>query len=334
MCVPIILSQGLLRKIESPTTFFQEDKQAWIGEDIHFLEQEKSEQLGKYVGFCWDPENPRSSVVEYSRLVGKQGRIEEAWTAHVPTTGDRDRTGIKMVAFWKIRLADSGDIVWYWDEGLSYMEGAGFVRDYQNARQHVGDVLWAKDVTDLYALDDASVVRLRNIQKIILADVVWGEHSNYPLKFLMKTDDGKKGYRPGTDIDVFLSEWHRENPKDKYTDWKPLFWLAIENRRLTTDMKFDMIRLAWGDPLAEGHNLASRGIQLALWIYRGVNKRIYGLFFINGKLVYWQWKERKFQNMDSIQFRLNHSRIRISCDVHIDWKKLENVQPDAVTFSW
>jgi hypothetical protein len=326
--------QGLIRQIHSPETTFQDERKDWIGERIQFLRQEKAERLGKYVGFCWEPKDARNSIVEYARLAGKQAVIEEVWLGSIYAPNDRDEIRNEIVAFWKMHIIGTEDIVWYWDDGLSFIDGAGFLKDYEAATKYVGDSLWAKTHSILYTLDDQDVVRLRNLQSVVLSGIRWGEQGNYPIKFILKTDKGEIGYLPGKDIDLFLDEWHKSNPRRKYKDWRWLYWLAIENRKLTTGMTPDMVRLAWGDPFAEDRIVAPQGIQLWLWIYRGVNKRIYGLFFINGKLVYWQWDERSDKDVDIIRFELRNARISKVCDVRFDWMKMNQGNKDFVTFSW
>jgi hypothetical protein len=326
--------QGLIRRIESPETTFQDERKNWIGQDIRFLHQERAEQLGKYVGFCWDPEKPRSSIVEYARLAGRCGRIEEAWVGSVVSSSPQGQSEEEIVAFWKIRLIESSRAVWYWDDGVPYIDGVGFIRDYEAAGRHVGDSLWTKQVSVLYTMDDASVVRLRNLQKVVLSEVRWSEHANYPLKFVLKTDKGEVGYRPGTSIDAFLDEWHTTDPRRLHGDWSLLTWMAIENRKLTTGMTPDMVHLAWGNPMATDLFIAPQGNQLTLSIYHGLNKRIYGLFFINGRLVTWQWNERKHQNQDRLRFVLNHERVNQTCDVLIEWQNGQEGGKETVTFYW
>ena len=327
-------AQGLIQRVESPESTFDDQRKDWIGQEIQFLFQENAENEGKYIGFCWNPDYPRKSVAEYRRLAGKQGRIEEAWWGRTFNTNIRGKKEEEIVIFWKVRLPPEDEFVWYWDDGGSTMSGVGFLSDYDAARVRLGDSLWAKEFSILYTLDDEGVIRLRNLEKVTLIDVQWGEHSNYPIRFVLRTQNDQIGYRSEKYSDLFFPKWYQTNPRHKYPDWKWLYWAAIENRKLTTGMIPEMVRLAWGDPLAMDRIIGSPGNRLELWVYRGINKRVYGLFFHNEKLVFWQWKERKKVNRDIILFKLSHERIQKSCRVMIDWQKTADGKKDFVTFSW
>lgn len=326
--------QGLIKRIEAPEVAFHDQRKDWVGEEILFLHQEESEQLGKYIGFCWDPEDPRGSVAEYKTLVGQHAFIEEAWWGSVTTSNTRSRKQDNAVVFWKIRCISSDKVVWYWDDGASYISGVGFIRDYELASRHVGDSLWTRHAFILYSMDDEEFIQLRNLEKVVLTDVRWGEYANYPLRFVLKTESGCVGYRSAKNLEAFFRDWHRVNPRRGYKNWEPIYWLAVENRKLTSGMVPEMVRLAWGDPLAEGHVITAEGNQLMLWIYRGINKRIYGLFFLTGKLIYWQWRERKYQNKDLLRFELKNRQICQTCTVQIHWQKMREGSDDFVTFSW
>ena len=326
--------QGLVRKIESLEVAFEDERKDWVGEEVYFLSQKKAERLGRYIGFCWNPEEPRSSTVEYEELVGKRARIEEAWWGSVASSDARGRRQKEDVVFWKMRLIPLDKVVWYWDNGSTPILGVGFVGDYEKAKHCVGDSFWVKNMYVLYTLDDEGVVRLRNLQRVVLDEVRWGEYANYPLKFVLRTGDGQVGYRFGKNLEAFLDNWYRVNPRQKYKGWDSIYWDAIEGRRVTSGMDPEMVVMAWGQQAAKDTVVTDQGIHVMLWVYPGVKRSIYGLFFVDGKLVYWQWKERKHVEEDILRYELAAGQISVSCDVRINWRKMVEEGKDFVTFSW
>ncbi len=326
--------QGLLERIESPGVAFENERKRWIGEDIFFLPQERAERLGKYIGFCWDPRVPRNSAADYSELVEKRARIEEAWKGRVLSEDAFGKSFLEEVTFWKMCLIHSDKEIWYIDDGASYILGAGFIKDYETARKHVGDSLWVKGVFVLYTMNDDGIIRLRNLQEVVLHEVRWGQYGNYPLQFILRTDDGQVGYRSGKNLEVFLDNWYRFNPRQKYRSWDSIYWDAIENRRVTSRMDPDMVVMAWGEPIAQDTVVTERGMRVMLWVYTGVRRTIYGLFFVDGKLVYWEWKERKHDEEEILRYELAAGQISVSCDVRINWRRMIEEGEDFVTFFW
>ena len=99
--------------------------------------------------------------------------LQEAWLGSVSATGSNLRMRNEGVAFWKLFLPATDEYVWYWDDGVSYIDGTGFVRDLWAAKAHIGDTLWTKDIEMLYTLDDQDIIRLRNLEGILFEDVRW-----------------------------------------------------------------------------------------------------------------------------------------------------------------
>lgn len=323
---------GLTHRIENPAKYFKDIRSTWIGREIEFIKQEKAKSLGKYLGFCLDPADPHHSVIDYANLVGKRGRITDVWKGTVRQSRAMHDV-YKQVFFWKIQL-NNGETIWYQERGESYIDGIGFMDVLQRARNDIGKAFWAWNISDLYEMNDAATVRLRNLEQVRLTDVRWSEHSNYPLKFIFRASKNKTGYRAYKNVDEFRKEWLHQNPRDQYAGWSALQWLSIENRKLMVGMTPDMVRLAWGVPDAENRVVLPGGKQVFLWIYIGVNKFVEGLFFNSGKLVYWQNKQSRSETQDSLEYNVHQTNLRASCLVTVDWIKQSSNMKNFVTFQW
>lgn len=325
---------GLLERIEHFDVVFKDERRDWIGEEIHFLVQKQAESAGHYSGYCWDPEKPRQSTVRYDDLVGRRGKIEEAWWGRISVAARRARNEAQIIVFWKIRIPSRDAIVWYIDDSSTFLTGTGFVKDYEQAKACIGTDFWVKDVEYLYTMDDSSVISLKKLQHLVLDDVKWGDSSNYPLTFILRTDEEERGYINERTALSLIDKWHASDPRTQFPDWEPLTWLAIENRNLMQGMNPDMVRMAWGDPLAESRIIAPTGVHVFLWIYAGIGGRVYGVFFTNARLYRWDWHDFKPGDPNIVTFRLRKDATVVSYQVTIDWKRFRMAEADAVTFSW
>jgi hypothetical protein len=326
-------AQGLVERIESPEEIFLDARRYWVGEEIQFLRDSNAKSTGSYFGFFWDPDRPRQSTASYGRLVDKRAKIEEVWVGSVSPAYGRIGTDRSFIAFWKMRLMPSNKVLWYWDEGNPYIFGTGFVSDYRAARGHVGDSLWVKETFVLHSMDGREILRLMNTERVVLADVRWGAYANFPLVFVLETEDGRVGHLTDRTTESFLARWHRVDPRKRHADWEPLFWTAIERRQLTRRMRPEMVVMSWGEPMATSGTETPAGVSVALWVYRGVKKRLTGLFFIEDELVDWPSVQRQHVVEDMFRFAYEGEDVSASCDVYIHWEKLERHEP-AVTFFW
>ena len=283
---------GLVQKVESLERFLGDERKNWVGQAIIFLQDPRAEEQGWYMGFCWDPEQPRKTPVKYADVVGKRALIEEVWLGGVPYSDVHGERQTESVHFWKFRLIPSGETIWYWDDGSLPILGVGFLRDYEEAKRCVGDTLWTKSVYTLYTLDGEGVIFLHNIQRVILNDVRWGAYANFPLRFILETDDGQIGYRVAKNLEEFLRGWYRVDPLERRRDWRPVYEEAIKRRQLATHMTPEMVRLAWGQPVVQDSAVTPRGNAVLIWIYRGVRGRVYGVMFKDGQLVQWKWVDK------------------------------------------
>lgn len=286
--------EGLVSKITNPKVYFWGDRKNWVGKTIYFLKEPNSQTSNPYFDWYYDPFNMRNSKPNPKDLMFTKGLFEEVWIGNLYVEKLREKYW-KQGFFWKVRLFQTNKTIYFWDDGESGVSNFGFVDDYEEARSHIGDSLWNKARDILYRLDDSAVIPLKNLEQVTISNVQWGEFGNFPLKFIIETLSGEKGYLLEKKYSKFIKDWHTSNPKDKFSNWKYYDWKLIEKRLLRPGMTTEMVKLSWGEPTKTEIKYDQKGVGFEFWTYEGVKNNTYFIRFQDKKLkrVWWDEKEKK-----------------------------------------
>lgn len=294
--LPMTLSaqrEGLLSKIEDPYQYFEDNRRRWIGKTIYFLRRERRNGENPYFDWYYNPFDMEHSKPKPEEIKFQTGTIEEVWLGQIHMVKP-EKDYWRLGFFWKVRLHHSGQAIYFWDDGECGVSNFGFVEDYEQARRHIGETLWNKSRDVLYLMNDQGVVSLQNLQRVQLIDVQWGEFGNFPLKFVLQTEDGKKGYYLERNYNRFIKEWYTFDPKEKFSEWRRFDWDLIERRVLRSGMTPDMVMISWGKPSKVESRYDKKGRSYEIWTYKGVRKTTYYVRFQENKLqrVWWEDKEK------------------------------------------
>ena len=290
--------EGLISKIEDPASYFQDDRQTWVGRTIYFLNAKTVQIKNPYFDWYYDPFNMTGSKPEPEELMYKCGKIVEVWIGNLHVNKP-DKDYVRMGFFWKVKLLHNDRTIYYWDDNESGISNFGFVDDYEEARSHVGEVYWNKSRDNLYRMDDSGGIPLKNLEKITLEEVRWGEFGSFPIMFIITTLSGERGYFLERSYSGFIKEWYTSDPREKYPDWSYYDWKFIENRRLHGKMNQDMVRISWGDPTKIENSFNGKGQRIQIWTYEGVKETTYYVRFLKDRLQHVWWDEKK-NNGDSL----------------------------------
>ncbi|MEP7336183.1 MAG: hypothetical protein ABI977_00335, partial [Acidobacteriota bacterium] len=134
--------------------------------------------------------------------------------------------------------------------------------DIHNASQHwLGKTLWCKEGR-LSIYDEqtgaVSFITIKKYSPLKIVDVVAGWNEEKPVRFLLETADGKRGFvdlnLSGTNVfkEVrHLSHFEHcfitEDPR-KARKWDPQIWALIENGQIGAGMTAEEIKMSWGEP--------------------------------------------------------------------------------------
>jgi hypothetical protein len=284
--------EGLVSKIENPDVYFTGDRKTWVGKTIYFLKEPNSQTLNPYFDWYYDPFNMRETKPNPEDLMYTKGLIEEVWIGNLHV--DKPRKNYwKQGFFWKVRLKKNNKFIYFWDDVEFGVSNFGFVKDYEEARNHIGESLWNKSRDILYKMDDSAVISLKNLEKVLIADVQWGEFGNFPLKLIIETQSGESGYLVEKKYAEFIKDWHISNPKEKYTGWQYNDWKLIEKRRLRPGMSMEMVKVSWGEPTKTEIKYDTKAVGYELWTYEGVKESTYFIRFQDKKLKHVWWGEKK-----------------------------------------
>jgi|Deesub1362B_J571_1020462.scaffolds.fasta_scaffold02283_3 hypothetical protein len=283
--------EGLISRIEDPGQFFQDQRRNWLGKRIRFLPCPNPKGKNPYFDWYYDPFDLDHSKPKKEDLLFCEGTIEEVWLGQIHITKETESYW-RMGFFWKVRLED-GRSVFFWDDGESGPFNFGFVDDYEEARSRIGQKLWARDRHILYSLDSKHAVRLKHLEPVYLKDVQWGDYGNFPLKFILATSDGRKGYVLSKNYAEFIKDWYTYDPRDRFRYVRLQDWQLIERRQLRKGMTPELVILSWGEPLRIEMRRSKDGAEQEVWVYEGVADTEYYLFFKKGKLQNVRWEKKK-----------------------------------------
>lgn len=284
--------EGLLSRIENPRQYFEDERRNWIGQTIYFLKDKPISGENPYFDWCYDPFDMVHSKPNPEDLMFTYGVFKEVWLGQIHLTKP-GRDYWRIGFFWKVRLTKNNRIIYFWDDGESGITNFGFVADIEEAKKHIGETIWNQSRDILYLPDDSGVIPLKNLQPVILTDVQWGEFGNFPLKFILETKKGEKGYYLEKNYARFIKEWHTSDPHKRYPHWSYFDWKMIEKRKLFSGMSPDMVILSWGKPSKVTIEYDKKGVGSEIWLYKGVRKTTYYLRFKGNRLVRVWWKEKK-----------------------------------------
>ncbi len=287
--------EGPVALIEDPRSYFTDDRQRWIGQRIRFLPCPNVEEKNPYFDWYYNPYDMAHSKPRKEDLLGRIGVFEEVYLGQVHIVKpERDywRAGF----FWKVRLVDDGSWIYFWDDGESGPFNFGFVADLEEARQHAGQKLWAKKRHVIYSLDGKRAILLKHLEQVLLEDVQWGDYGNFPLKFILSTQNGRKGYVLDTTYSHFIRDWYTYDPRERFRYVRLQDWVLIERQQLRMGMTPEMVVLSWGEPADIETRLTKDGTEEEIWRYEGVGETEYFIHFVNRKLISVRWQKKEQKN--------------------------------------
>jgi len=139
------------------------------------------------------------------------------------------------------------------------VEGLAPLADIEAARaQWKGKTLWLA-APDLRAgSSEIGVVRVNRLAAVEVVDVQLGWTTEAPIRFVLKTTDGRTGFRDvhttGTNVPdaqrkrhAFESAFLTDDPRTAL-DWPADVWAAIEASRVEVGMTAAQARMSWGEP--------------------------------------------------------------------------------------
>lgn len=249
-------SIGEVTKKPQPEGFGTLEIQDWVGQRFIFLPQTKKIQSYGYQSF--DPK------LSYDDWVGKIVTVTEVSSDILP-----------KITF----KTDDGKLITATAYGET-IEDIAPLRDLEYARTNwLGKTLWLRG-SELVTYDDATdqygSVELKRFSPVKVQDVVAGWYNNTPIRFILKTDDGKVGFLDvnvsGTNIasmlrkyDHFTDEFFEVDPRKLY-QWPTNVWEAVENRKVFIGMTVEQAKMSWGSPQEINRTTTERGAE-EQWIY-------------------------------------------------------------------
>jgi hypothetical protein len=142
------------------------------------------------------------------------------------------------------------------------VKGIAPIDDISNARSRwAGKTLWCV-LPRLSTYDEqndlAGSITLKRYSALKVVDVVSGWDEEKPVRFLLETADGKRGFLDlnlsGTNVfkevrHLFRMEYHflTEDPRKTYK-WPTRTWNLIENSQIVAGMTAEQVKMSWGAP--------------------------------------------------------------------------------------
>jgi hypothetical protein len=118
-----------------------------------------------------------------------------------------------------------------------------------------------------------------------VVDVVVGWETVSPLRLILETKSGEKGYLDfsvGDFEEKFNYKFFTKDPRTVYK-WSASAWASIEDGQVWVGMTKAQAELAWGEPNSINRTTTRRGV-LEQWVYGSGNY----LYFANGTLTSFQ----------------------------------------------
>lgn len=267
---------------QKTTTERVPEYEKWIGEKIIFLSQPPEHQKYSYREYSSsypDDYQIYSSSYQYQELVGKIAEIMEI---------KKDLRYNELIITLKIQ--GSNELLYASIFSSQNLDDVGLISEMDKAKKYVGKAVWNKRQDFLYT--EKADIPIKNLEKLTVIKVEWGEWDSSPLRFYFKTKDGKVGwgdysYSRITGLfhcsDPFFDKsWYLTNPYKPYPNWSQRAWKAIEKKEIYIGMTKEMVLMSWDKPEKINRDVGSWGVD-EQWVYGDVY-----LYFRNGKLTSFQ----------------------------------------------
>jgi hypothetical protein len=239
----------------------------WVGQKFIFLPMPPSQRAYGYQLF--------EHSLPYESWVGKIVTVTDVrGLAEVTFATDADRT-IRATAY-------SGTVT-----------GVAPLLDLEYARSRwLGKTLWLRR-TALFVWSEESEklgsINLPKYSPLTVEDVVAGWYEHRPVRFILKTREGRIGFQDlsmsGTNVRIglrkvgdFGDRFLESDPRETY-QWSKQVWSAIENEKVFVGMTVEQARMSWGEPKAINRTTTARGSE-EQWVYGDSNY----LYVSDGKL--------------------------------------------------
>lgn len=236
------------------------------------------------------PQTPSLRKYGYQRFRGGKGIYGQPTYAEcagkVATVLDveQDISGDLVVYKIRLRLDDGGKV--YVGEALARsleiptLDGVALLSDIKRAKdQWVGKKLWINEdclLTYDATKDEHGEVPVRRLSAVTIVDVVAGTDQSWPVRFIVRSEDGTEGFRDthisDTNIPAVLRACERfedtfltEDPKAKY-HWPSEVWRAIERGEVNAGMTKEQVQLAWKTPTQIVRESTAAGPE-ERWVY-------------------------------------------------------------------
>jgi hypothetical protein len=215
---------------------------SWVGQRFIFLPGPKASENGTYDEFS-------------GRLVRKQYQGRVAKVISVSDFSGRVHLEFEMEDGQERLRART----------LPYKEsikGIAPIGDISNARiRWMGKTLWCV-LPRLSTYDEqndmAGSITVKRYSPVQVVDVVAGWDEEKPVRFLLQTADGKRGFidlnLSGTNVfkevrHLYRMEHHflTEDPRKAYK-WPARIWNLIEDSQIITGMTAEQVKMSWGEP--------------------------------------------------------------------------------------
>jgi hypothetical protein len=214
----------------------------WVGKRFIFLPGPKSSENGSYGDFS-------------GRVIRKQyqGRIAKVIAAN--DFGGRVHLEFEMEETKEHLRAKTLP-------NKESIKGIALIDDISNARDRwAGKTLWCRQPR-LSTYDEqndlSGTLTVKRYTPLKVVDIVSGWDEEKPVRFLLETANGKRGFvdlnLSGTNVFKDFRQLYRmedyflaEDPHKKYK-WSAGTWNLIENSQIITGMTADQVRMSWGEP--------------------------------------------------------------------------------------
>ena|GEM_PF-2259802 len=140
--------------------------------------------------------------------------------------------------------------------------GMALIDDIDQARsQWAGKSLWYKHMmlsTYDEQIDVTNQIPIKRYSRVKVIDVVPGWDEEKPVRFLLETADGKRGFLDlnlsGTNVldatrhlNRFDQGFMTEDPRQLHK-WPAQTWTLIEQSKIVVGMTADQVKMSWGEP--------------------------------------------------------------------------------------
>jgi hypothetical protein len=215
---------------------------SWVGQRFIFLPGPKASESGTYDDFS-------------GRLVRKkyQGRIAKVISAS--DFSGRVHLELEMEDTQERLRAKTLP-------NKESIKGIALIDDISSARSRwAGQTIWCV-MPRLSTYDEQNdlvgSITVKRYSPVQVVDIVAGWDEEKPVRFLLKTADGKRGFLDlnlsGTNVfkevrHLFRMEYYflTEDPR-KTRKWPAHIWKLIEDSQIITGMTAEQVKMSWGEP--------------------------------------------------------------------------------------